>query len=744
MSKITRKDFFIFTSTYFAIILVVLVSLLPVYQAFERSEQQRALQEIQDYAISSMKELENREKTIFNTTRNLYSDSDFLSLYYRSTRENNNTLFYDMTMLQKRAGLYYQNIPFVDDFLVYLPKFDYVMTKNYIFNNREKFYSYIKSTRMSEVNDWLELFPVDNAGFLTYYDEVTNVLDYGNTTRTLNLSYYFPMYGDANIRMLVIANLNADEVAKNFLMPSALQHGFSVLTDSQGTRLADYHYNGATLPDEFLTSGKAAIELEDGYYQMIFVDTAGYQLTLGIKDEYFVPIHQAAMGLVAANIGIALILGTAAAIYFSRRRARPIERILHIIKDMEKTTDGKNSFCEIEGTVLNLIQEIGRCKSTIGELDAMVANSLLDKLFFGGLEVGHNTSSFHQYFGDYTFAYTVMVFSNVSGTSPEEIRIPLENQLTFLSEKPHIIHIRDNRLYYLIETVPDLPDLLRKILQVLRDSGHIVLKAGISNSYDGIAMAKDAATQADRRLRAGYHIPGVFVFTHTHSSRAVHSLVSVQELDNLQRALLGGNRQTADRLLNNVYERISVQQPDSVELRQMFFSLRSVYSAVFNQFALEAERSNDSAYHAPTLPDDLDEYYLESVQSVFLQLNRELQELYDMIMVRTVKNLGSAVFAWVDEHYTDPGLCASSIADHFHISEKYVFQLIKSAGSESLNDRISNLRVQEGIRLLKNTDLTIAAIAQKIGFTSSNTMYKVFMRVKGLSPSAYRNTQISK
>lgn len=145
---------------------------------------------------------------------------------------------------------------------------------------------------------------------------------------------------------------------------------------------------------------------------------------------------------------------------------------------------------------------------------------------------------------------------------------------------------------------------------------------------------------------------------------------------------------------------------------------------------------------APWLPDDLDEYYLESVQSVFLQLNQELSKQYETVMARTARNLSSEVLAWVDEHYSDPGLCAGSIADHFHISEKYVFQLIKGAGNETLNDRILSLRVQEGIRLLKDTDMTVAAIAQKIGFTSSNTMYKVFMRVKGVSPSAYRSRQI--
>ena len=111
-------------------------------------------------------------------------------------------------------------------------------------------------------------------------------------------------------------------------------------------------------------------------------------------------------------------------------------------------------------------------------------------------------------------------------------------------------------------------------------------------------------------------------------------------------------------------------------------------------------------------------------------------------MTRTARNLGTEILSYIDQNYTDPDLCAGSIADAFHISEKYVFQLLKTSCSETLNDRIIRLRLETGIRLLETTDLTVTAIAKQVGFSSSNTMYKVFMRVKGVSPSSYRAKEI--
>ena len=76
----------------------------PVCRAFERSEQNQAIAEIRDYASSMLGELDLQEQAIFNATRNLYSDRDFTSIYYNSTRSSSSSLFYDMTLLQNELN----------------------------------------------------------------------------------------------------------------------------------------------------------------------------------------------------------------------------------------------------------------------------------------------------------------------------------------------------------------------------------------------------------------------------------------------------------------------------------------------------------------------------------------------------------------------------------------------------------------------------------------------------------------
>lgn len=726
-----KKDFFIFASTYVATISLVLLCFFPVCLAFERSEQNQALAEIRDYATSMLGELDLQEQAIFNATRNLYSDRNFTSVYYNSTRSSSSSLFYDMTLLQKRIKLYYQNLEYVQDVLVYLPKFNYVLTQNYIFDSRDSFYSYIKSSAFEGTPDWLETFPLNNTGISFYSDQLTDCVNSEEIRNSLNFSYYFPTYGDPNVRMLVIVQLDPDAVAKSFLLKSASEYGFTVLKNGDGEILVQHNY-----PDNLAEKAWEIINLpqsEQGY------------LTIGVKNEYFKPIHQATIRLIFADLGIAFLLGTIASIYFAYKRSRPIERILHIIHDMDRQPNVQNSFLEIEGTVLNMISEISHCKTTIESLDTMVADSLKEKLFISGLSTEQEIHSFQQYFGDFSFSMNALVFSIPEKTAfSEEISLKelLYEQLSQLSQNTIILYQAENYIYCLMESVSGLSDLLSTCLKHIRELHNQSVKVGVSNPFQDISYTQHASTQAKRRLSAGYRIDGVYVFTHTYSSRAVRSLISIQDLDNLQRTLLSGNGQNADRILEKIHQTISHSEQNSVELRQMFFSLRSVYATVCNQFSLEAERNGETRYHAPILPNDLDEYDLDSVYEVFRNLNIELQQQYGIVMARTARNLGADILAYIDQNYTDPNLCAGVIADVFHISEKYVFQLLKSCCNETLNDRILRLRIDEGIRLLTTTDLTITTIAKKTGFSSSNTMYKAFMRVKGISPSSYRGKEI--
>lgn len=119
---------------------------------------------------------------------------------------------------------------------------------------------------------------------------------------------------------------------------------------------------------------------------------------------------------------------------------------------MDRKPDRHNSFVEIEDTVLNLIQEISRCKTTIGTLDSMVADGLKEKLFISGIDSDQEKISFHQYFGDFSTSMCVIVFS-LPETLPTDSCISrndlLSGQFLQLGHGQDIFYGTENMLFCL-------------------------------------------------------------------------------------------------------------------------------------------------------------------------------------------------------------------------------------------------------------------------------------------------------
>ena len=80
------------------------------------------------------------------------------------------------------------------------------------------------------------------------------------------------------------------------------------------------------------------------------------------------------------------------------------------------------------------------------------------------------------------------------------------------------------------------------------------------------------------------------------------------------------------------------------------------------------------------------------------------------------------------------------VAEQFHISEKYVFKLVKDETELPFGKYVENLRMQKAKELLIQTELSASEIAKMVGFHSITTFYKAFNRVFGVAPIAWRES----
>lgn len=94
---------------------------------------------------------------------------------------------------------------------------------------------------------------------------------------------------------------------------------------------------------------------------------------------------------------------------------------------------------------------------------------------------------------------------------------------------------------------------------------------------------------------------------------------------------------------------------------------------------------------------------------------------------------------YIDIHYAEP-ISLKSIAAQFYINPVYLGQLFKKNYQLYFNEYLLQLRIQEAKKLLRQTDLKIYEVADKVGFSHPEYFVSQFEKLEKLSPTAYRQT----
>lgn len=134
-------------------------------------------------------------------------------------------------------------------------------------------------------------------------------------------------------------------------------------------------------------------------------------------------------------------------------------------------------------------------------------------------------------------------------------------------------------------------------------------------------------------------------------------------------------------------------------------------------------------------------YRQKTVPAILDWLNRLEKGLCTFLPEYKAKNKNYLVEnakKYIREHLHQR-IVLQDIAEAFEVSPNYLSQLFKKFEGIGINEYVSNLKIEKSKELLKDGNLKIYEVADKLGFESAFYFSKVFKRVTGLAPKDFRN-----
>lgn len=97
------------------------------------------------------------------------------------------------------------------------------------------------------------------------------------------------------------------------------------------------------------------------------------------------------------------------------------------------------------------------------------------------------------------------------------------------------------------------------------------------------------------------------------------------------------------------------------------------------------------------------------------------------------------MMAYIEEHLTEK-IELAEIAEHVNVSRTYASAIFKEEMGITISEFIMHERMLEAKRMLRDTDLTVAAISDRLAFCSQSYFTKNFTEREGMTPVEYRRS----
>ena len=107
----------------------------------------------------------------------------------------------------------------------------------------------------------------------------------------------------------------------------------------------------------------------------------------------------------------------------------------------------------------------------------------------------------------------------------------------------------------------------------------------------------------------------------------------------------------------------------------------------------------------------------------------------------TAEEVVEIIKTTIENNYSD-NIRLQDFADKYFFSKEYLSRLFKSVNGIGISEYLTEVRMKRACELLKQQDIKITDIAQRVGYPDKNYFSKAFHSYYNMTPSAYRKEMI--
>jgi len=132
-----------------------------------------------------------------------------------------------------------------------------------------------------------------------------------------------------------------------------------------------------------------------------------------------------------------------------------------------------------------------------------------------------------------------------------------------------------------------------------------------------------------------------------------------------------------------------------------------------------------------------DQHTLPEVKKYLLSILQQLEKTIHQHINRKRNPLVDELVSYIHNHY-DQEMSLQTLSHKMNVNNIYLGRLFKEEHGMLFSDYLTQIRMEEAKKLLRQTHLKASEVAYKVGFTCPNYFFRKFKQFSSISPTDYR------
>ena len=283
-----------------------------------------------------------------------------------------------------------------------------------------------------------------------------------------------------------------------------------------------------------------------------------------------------------------------------------------------------------------------------------------------------------------------------------------------------------------------------KFIDLMKSLFSLIITVGISESKRGIGSIHELYEEAEEALAykflSGINTVNRFRNSEFISNNYFYPISTERKLIN---HVIVGNLKQAIEIIDLIFDKNFRNTGHSVKYAKcLLFDIISTMIKICNELKInfsdiigcESVADNKNPAEKKLLEcrtiDDMYALLCDMITKICNYVNGRAKIKKEKLM--------NDITDYISKNYCSNDICIVAIAESVGINQYYLSHYFKEKTGDSIMRYIEELRIHKVKQLLLSTNLPLAEIAGKVGFSNSAILIRSFKKMEGITPGEYR------